>query len=153
MGDSGRSDLKRGVEVLSKFRDDINKALLKFEESPGSSAKLADHALSRPSFSGAQIPFAEAQDLHLQYEHVHTRLMHLSKTLALQIEAMTLAAHSADATYDGTEDEVRRRFWKIKTQLDAEYDKATRKDEHKAEQPAKDTRHHTDHSSAGVSTK
>ncbi|WP_317445712.1 hypothetical protein [Streptomyces collinus] len=153
MGDGGRSDLKRGVEVLSKFRDDINKALLKFEESPGSSSKIADHALSRASFSGAQVPFAEAQDLHLHYEHVHTRLMHLSKTLALQIEAMTLAAHSADVTYDGSEDEVRSRFWKIKTQLDAEYDKAKHKNEHKVKQPPTDTRHHTDHSSAGVSSK
>ncbi|MFF7241666.1 hypothetical protein [Streptomyces collinus] len=153
MGDGGRSDLKRGVEVLSKFRDDINKALHKFEESPGSSSKIADHALTPASFSGAQIPFGEAEDLHSQYKHVHARLMHLSKTLALQIEAMTLAAHSADATYDGTEDEVRRRFWKIKTQLDDEYEKATHKDKHEAEQSPKDTRRHTDHSSGGVGIK
>ncbi|MEV6839682.1 hypothetical protein AB0N17_35175 [Streptomyces sp. NPDC051133] len=152
MGDGGRSDLKRGVEVLAKFKEEINTALHKFEDSPGSSSKIADQELSRGSFSGAQLPFGAAQDLHLQYAHVHARLMHLSKTLALQIEAMTLAAHSADVTYDGSEDEVRRRFWKIKTQLDDEYDKAKPKDEHKVKQPPKDTRHHTDHSSAGVST-
>jgi hypothetical protein len=152
VGDGGRSNLKRGVEVLSKFKDDINKALHTFEQSPGSASKIADHELSRASFSGAQLPFGAAEDLHLQYKHVHARLMHLSKTLALQIEAMTLAAHSADATYDGTEDEVRRRFWQIKTQLDDEYRKANPKGEHQDKQPPKDTRHHTDHSSAGVST-
>ncbi|GGW81464.1 hypothetical protein GCM10010503_68540 [Streptomyces lucensis JCM 4490] len=152
MGDGGRSDLRRGVEVLSQFKNDVDKALRKFEQSPGSSSKLADHALSRASFSGSQVPFSEAQDLHLQYEHVHERLMHLSKTLALQIEAMTLAAHSADATYDGSEDEVRRRFWKIKNHLDDEYAKATDKNKHHDEQPRKDTRQHTDHKSAGVSS-
>ncbi|MGW0885150.1 hypothetical protein [Streptomyces sp. NPDC002671] len=153
MGDGGRSDLRRGVEALSKFKEDVDKALTKFDESPGSASKIAHHALSRTSFSGTQIPFGEAHDLHSQYEHVHERLVYLSKTLGLHIEALTLAAHATDATYDLTEDEVRRRFWKIKSQLDEEYQKATNKHEPKDEQPRKDTRKHTDQKSAGVSTK
>ena len=149
MSDGGGSSLRRGVDALSKFKDDVDKALQKFEDSPGSPSKLAHHALSRASFSGTQVPFDEAHDLHAQYEHVHERLTHLSKTLSLQIEALTLAAHASDVTYDGSEDEVRRRFWEIKSQLDEEHQQATQKHE----QPHKDTRQYTDHKSAGASTK
>ncbi|MGW4563529.1 hypothetical protein ACWEN3_14310 [Streptomyces sp. NPDC004561] len=159
MGDGGGSSLRRGLDALSKFKGEVDKALNAFERSPGSSSKLADHALSRASFGGSQIPFGEADDLHSQYEHVHERLVYLSKTLNLQIEALTCAAHAADVTYDGSEDEARRRFWEIKTQLDEEYQKSPNKqdpapknDQQQDETPQKDTRQHTDQKSSGVSS-
>ncbi|MEU2061326.1 hypothetical protein [Streptomyces sp. NPDC013455] len=117
--------MRRGIDALSKFKKKVDDALTAFEGAPGSPSRLAEHKLSAGSFSGSNIPFAEATELHGKYEQVHERLTSLSKNLALQIEALTLAAHAADVTYDGTEDEVRRRFWEIRAHLDEEHRKAT----------------------------
>ncbi|KUM91364.1 hypothetical protein AQI88_37510 [Streptomyces cellostaticus] len=141
--------MRRGAEALSKFSDGLTSALTSFKESAGSESSLGRHALGRPSFSGTGIPFSEADDLQGQYGRVHDSLMHMSQTLGLHIEALQLAAQAADATYNGSEDEVRRRFWEIKTQIDEEYQKMHPK-EH--EQPRKDTRQHTDDKASGVSS-
>ncbi|MFD0394972.1 hypothetical protein ACFQ3Z_33130 [Streptomyces nogalater] len=58
---------------------------------------------------------------------MHSRLTHLSKTLGMHIEALKLASHAADATYDGTEADVHRRFWRIRTELDAQYQEEVKK--------------------------
>ncbi|WP_330460158.1 hypothetical protein OIB37_26775 [Streptomyces sp. NBC_00820] len=126
MGDGGGSDVRRGVDALSAFKDQIDKALGDFEGSPGSPSKIEEQALGRTSFGGVNAQFDEAGNLHTQYEHVHERLIHLSKTLGLHIEALKLATHAADVTYDGTEDEVRRRFWQIQHQLDDDYQQAVK---------------------------
>ncbi|MET7290071.1 hypothetical protein [Streptomyces sp. NPDC005573] len=126
MGDGGGSDVRRGIDALSAFRDQISRALGNFEGSPGSPSKLEDQALARPSFGGTGAKFDEADNLHAKYGEVHTRLVHFSKVLNLQIEALKLATHAADVTYDGTEEEVRRRFWQIQQQLDDEYEQASK---------------------------
>ncbi|MEV5349272.1 hypothetical protein OG350_27490 [Streptomyces achromogenes] len=135
MGDGGGSGMRRGIDALSKFKKDVDKALRAFEGAPGSPSRLAEHTLSAGSFSGSNIPFHEATELHSKYEQVHERLTSLSQNLGLQIEALTLAAHAADVTYDGTEDEVRRRFWAIHSHLDQEHRTATQKDDPAEQQP------------------
>ncbi|MEU2926385.1 hypothetical protein ABZ636_15280 [Streptomyces sp. NPDC007251] len=149
MSDGGSANLRRGADALSKFSDGLSNALTRFEESPASPSRLGHHGLDRKSFGGAEIPFTEADDLHKKYTEVHDLLMSMSSTLRLHIEALQLAARSADSTYDGTEDEVRRRFWEIKTKLDQEFQKT----HPEKQQPRKDTRQHTDDKSAGVSSK
>lgn len=135
VGDGGGSGMRRGIDALSKFKKDVDKALRAFEGAPGSPSRLAEHTLSAGSFSGSNIPFHEATELHSKYEQVHERLTSLSQNLGLQIEALTLAAHAADVTYDGTEDEVRRRFWAIHSHLDQEHRTATQKDDPAEQQP------------------
>jgi hypothetical protein len=140
--------MRRGIDALSKFKNDVDKALKAFEGAPGSPSRLAEHTLSAGSFSGSNIPFHEATELHSKYEQVHERLTSLSQNLGLQIEALTLAAHAADVTYDGTEDEVRRRFWQIRSHLDQEHRTATQKDEHAEKKPAEAGEHGGEHTSA-----
>jgi hypothetical protein len=149
VGDGGSANLRRGADALSKFSDGLSNALTAFEKSPASPSQLGHHGLDRRSFGGGKIPFSEADFLHDRYSDVHDVLMSMSSTLRLHIEALQLAARSADATYDGTEDEVRRRFWEIKAKIDREYEK-THPEKH--QQPQKDTRQHTDDKSVGVST-
>ncbi|MFY4718550.1 hypothetical protein [Streptomyces sp. LaBMicrA B280] len=146
MGDS--VDLRRGIGALTKLKGGFDEALKTLEGSSGGTSDLAQHTLERTSFSGTNIPFAEATGLHQQYQAVHDRIMSMSKTLGLQIEAMTVAMQSADGTYDGTEEDARRRFWQIKTQLDKEYQK-THPAHEKHEQPGKGTQRHDQSKSVG----
>ncbi|MEU6240468.1 hypothetical protein GTW40_10595 [Streptomyces sp. SID4985] len=131
-GGSG-SHVRRGIDALSKFKTKVDDALRTFEDAPGGPSKVAQHRLERSSFGGANAPFHEAVDLHGQYERVHERLTYLSKSLGLQIEALTLATRASDGTYDGAEAEVERRFWEIKSHLDEEHKKATEPHDKKPE--------------------
>jgi hypothetical protein len=124
VSDGGGSDLRRGLEALQIFRKKVNDALKTFDDSPGASPNIAEHAIKRASFSGTEIPFSEAADLHGQYERVHERLTYLSKSLGLHIEALKIAVQAADAGYDNVEEEVRQRFWAIQSHLDQEHQKA-----------------------------
>ncbi|GAA1045340.1 hypothetical protein GCM10009566_71350 [Streptomyces murinus] len=148
MGDGGSVDLRRGVDALSKLKGGFDKALTTLEGSSGGTASLGQHTLERSSFSGTNVPFPEASGLHAQYQNVHDRILSMSKTLGLHIEAMTLAMQAADGTYDGTEEDVRRRFWEIKSQLDKEYEK-THPAHEKHQQPGKGTQKHNQSKSVG----
>ncbi|MFI0190018.1 hypothetical protein ACH4PW_21015 [Streptomyces sp. NPDC017082] len=145
--------MRRGIDALAKFKKKVDDALKAFEGAPGSPSRLAEHRISASSFSGSNIPFHEATELHGKYEQVHERLTTLSRNLGMQIEALTLAAHAADVTYDGTDDEVRRRFWQIRAHLDHEHREATEpKEKHADPKPAKTAEHGGDHQFAGASS-
>ncbi|GGS87848.1 MULTISPECIES: hypothetical protein [Streptomyces] len=151
MSGGGGSGMRRGIDALAKFKTAVDKALTAFEGAPGSPSRLAEHKLSASSFSGSNIPFHEATELHGKYEQVHERLTTLSQNLGMQIEALTLAAHAADVTYDSTEDEVRRRFWQIRSHLAEQHHEATQsKGEHADHKPAKAAEHGGDDKSAGA---
>ncbi|MER6025643.1 hypothetical protein [Streptomyces sp. NPDC001851] len=92
-----------------------------FERSPGSPKKVAMHKLTPAAFCGKG-EFAEATDLHSQYHTVHERIRSLSQTLLLQIEAMQIAVHGADIGYDKLEDDLRRRFHEIRTEINEQID-------------------------------
>ncbi|MGW2874783.1 hypothetical protein ACWDBP_00475 [Streptomyces sp. NPDC001233] len=119
--DAGVGDLRRGLEALKTFKSRVDTLLGTFEGSPGGPKKVAMHTLSPTSFCGKG-EFAEAAGLHSQYETVHERITSLSKSLALQIEAMQIAVHGADIGYDKLEDDLRRRFHEIRTQINEEID-------------------------------
>ncbi|WBO63472.1 hypothetical protein [Streptomyces camelliae] len=139
MSGGGGSDLRRGLEALKIFQKRVNDALRKFDDSPGSSSSIAQHAISRASFSGTQIPFSEAADLHGQYERVHARLTNLSQSLSLHIEALKLAVQAADAGYDNVEEDVRQRFWAIQTQLNREHQQAVADEQTQKSAPGQKT--------------
>ncbi|MFF4843862.1 hypothetical protein [Streptomyces collinus] len=145
MSDAGGADLRRGLGALKLFQKRVKDALSTFENSPGSSSSIAEHAIGRPSFSGTNADFGEAGELHWQYERVHERLTSLSNSLSLHIEALRLAVHAADVGYDDVDDEVRRRFWEIQTRLNEEHQQAATQP--KTDKP--DTGHSTDKSAGG----
>lgn len=115
--------LKVGLEALGTFKKRVDAVLSTFEGSPGSPQKIAAHALSETSFSGAG-GFAEAKGLHSQYERVHERLTTLSKTLGLQIEAMQIAVMGADGNFSNLEEEQRRRFHEIGDEIRRQQEEA-----------------------------
>ncbi|UXY30291.1 hypothetical protein [Streptomyces sp. HUAS TT20] len=117
--DAGGSGLKRGLEALKTFKKRVDTLLTDLEGSPGSYTKVAAHTLSAASLCGKG-EFAEATGLHREYERVHERITSLSKSLALQIEAMQIAVHGADVGYDKLEDDLRRRFHEIRTEINEE---------------------------------
>jgi hypothetical protein len=112
----GAADLRRGLEALKTFKTRVDTLLTTFEGSAAGSQKVAMHVLSRASFCG-QGEFAEATGLHTQYARVHERITSLSKSLALQIEAMQIAVHGADVGFDKLDDDLRRRFHEIRTEI------------------------------------
>ncbi|MFG2605095.1 hypothetical protein ACGFT2_16350 [Streptomyces sp. NPDC048514] len=119
--------MRRGIDALQAFKSKLDDALADFEGGHGGPSKVAQQSLSRASFGGTHAPFNEAGDLHSAYETVHARLTHLSKTLGLHIESLKLASHAADATYDGTEEEVRQRFWQLHTRIGTQYEEDMKK--------------------------
>ncbi|MFF7977136.1 hypothetical protein [Streptomyces sp. NPDC007905] len=125
-GGSG-SDMRRGIDALKEFKDKLDGVLSEFDGGDGGPSKVAQQQLSRSSFGGTNAKFDEADEVHTAYGNVHSRLVHLSQTLGLHIQALQLASHAADATYNMTEDEVRRRFWQIRAKLDAQYQDDSKK--------------------------
>ncbi|MGW5178130.1 hypothetical protein ACWERY_27825 [Streptomyces sp. NPDC004082] len=121
----GSVALKRGLGALKDFRKRVDAVLDQLEGSAGDPANVGAQRISRASFSGAG-KFDEAAGLYAQYHRVHERLTALSKTLNLQIEALGIAVHGADVGFDTLEEDVRRRFWEIQTQVSREHAEAQR---------------------------
>lgn len=114
-GGGGAADLRRGVMALSTFKKRVDDLLSTFEESPGGSSKVRAHSLPETAFGSGAFP--EGKMLHLEYERVHERITALSKSLALQLEAMQIAVHGVDVTFDNLEEEQRRRFHDIRLEV------------------------------------
>ncbi|RRQ77501.1 hypothetical protein CQW39_18170 [Streptomyces griseofuscus] len=114
--DDGTGGLKVGLEALKTFKTRVDSVLKTFEGSPGSAKKVAMHTITAASFCGNG-GFPEATGLHSQYTRVHDRLMTLSQSLTLQIEAMQIAVHGADIGFANLDDDQRRRFHEIRMKI------------------------------------
>ncbi|MDX3570682.1 hypothetical protein AB0L47_14680 [Streptomyces bobili] len=116
----GAADVRRGLMALSTFKKRVDDLLTAFEDSAGGSSKVATHSLTETAFGMGNFP--EAKTLHLEYERVHERITTLSKSLGLQLEAMQIAVHGVDVTFDNLEDDLRYRFHQIRTEVNQERD-------------------------------
>ncbi|MGW3681592.1 hypothetical protein [Streptomyces prasinus] len=114
-GGVGAADLRRGVMALSTFKKRVDDLLSTFEESPGGPSKVRAHSLPETAFGTGAFP--EGKMLHLEYERVHERVIALSKSLGLQLEAMRIAVHGVDVTFDNLEEEQRYRFHEIRAEV------------------------------------
>ncbi|GAA4898287.1 hypothetical protein ACFPM3_14320 [Streptomyces coeruleoprunus] len=118
VGSRGGTDLERGVGALQRFQKRVTALLTEFENGPGGSTKVAQHTIARGAFSGANLPFAEADGLFHQYNRVHKELVSLSKLLSDQIEMLRIGVHAAEVGLDNVDEEARRRFHSIKARVD-----------------------------------
>ncbi|PAZ14883.1 hypothetical protein CLM62_16835 [Streptomyces sp. SA15] len=116
----GSADVRRGLMALSTFKKRVDDLLTAFEDSAGGSSKVAAHGLTEAAFGMGNFP--EAKALHLEYERVHERITSLSKSLGLQLEAMQIAVHGVDVTFDNLEEDLRYRFHEIRTEVNQERD-------------------------------
>ena len=120
MGGGAAADVRRGLMALSTFKKRVDDLLKAFEGSAGGASKVAAHSLSQAAFGMGNFP--EAQALHLEYERVHERITSLSKTLGLQLEAMQIAVHGVDVSFDNLEEDLRYRFHEIRAEVNQERD-------------------------------
>ncbi|MEU2112447.1 hypothetical protein ACIOWI_16440 [Streptomyces sp. NPDC087659] len=119
-GGGAARDLERGVGALKRFQKRVNDLLTELENGAGGTKKVAAQSISRGSFSGANMPFAEADGFFSQYNRVHKALTSLSKSLGDQIELLRIGVHAADVGFDNVEEDLRSRFHRIQTRLDQE---------------------------------
>jgi hypothetical protein len=105
-------------ETLSTFVKRVDGALRNLEGSAGDPTRIGAQRIKPTSLnSGSMAAFPEAHALYLQYNRVHEELTRLSKTLHLQVEAIGIAVRGAHVGFDNLEEEQRRRFAQIQTQI------------------------------------
>ncbi|MGW7417642.1 hypothetical protein [Streptomyces sp. NPDC054863] len=114
----GSSDLARGVGALKQFRSRVHAILAAFQDSAAGPERVAVHTLTRAQFGAPGAPFPEADELHAQYRRVHTGLVKLSRSLTEQIDCLSIGVHGADVGFDNLEEELRRRFWEIRSRTE-----------------------------------
>ncbi len=111
-------DLEASSEALTDFVNRVDKVLSDLESSAGNPKRVGAQTVSAGSIhSGGRGAFHEADGLYDEYHAVHNKLTALSKTLHLQIEAIAIAVQGARGTFDGVEEDQRRRFWEIQTEI------------------------------------
>ncbi|MFF8596860.1 hypothetical protein ACF061_36675 [Streptomyces sp. NPDC015220] len=112
------ANLEASGEALATFVKRVDAVLRDLEGSAGAPTKVGAQTIRLSSLSaGSESVFPEAHDLYTQYRSVHEELISLSKTLHLQIEAIGIAVQGADHGFENLEEEQRRRFWEIQTQI------------------------------------
>ncbi|TVZ79462.1 hypothetical protein FB157_13286 [Streptomyces sp. BK340] len=113
------ANLEASGDALKKFVGQVDAVLRDLEESAGNSTKVGAQTIRSTSLtSGSGGVFPEAHGLYEQYNRVHQELTSLSKSLHLQIEATGIAVQGARVGFDNLEEEQRRRFWAIQTQIE-----------------------------------
>ena len=112
------ANLEVSGEALGAFMNRVDAVLRDLESSAANPAKVGAQTVNAVSLnSGSEARFPEARELHDQYGQVHDKLTILSKTLHLQIEAIGIAVKGARIGFDDLEEDQRRRFWEIQTQI------------------------------------
>lgn len=130
------SELERGVGALKRFQGQVNTLLATFESGAAGKGEIAAQGVPRSSFSGPG-KFDEAEGFSKQYDRVHTSLISLSKSLADQIELLSIGVHAADVGYDNVEEDQRYRFHTIQTRLEEQREEREKRErQDKGEAPA-----------------
>lgn len=113
------ANLEVSGEALSTFMKRVDTVLSELESSAGNPKRVGAQTIRPASLnSGKQGAFPEAEDLYSQYNAVHEKLTSLSRTLHLQIEAIGIAVQGAHRGFDNLEEEQRRRFYEIQTEIE-----------------------------------
>ena len=111
-------DLEVSGDVLSVFVNRVDKVLRDLEGSAGNPTRVGAQTINLGSLhSGGRGAFHEADGLYDQYHAVHDKLTSLSKALHLQIEAIGIAVQGAMHGFDNLEEDQRRRFWVIQSEI------------------------------------
>jgi len=111
------ANLEASGEALDKFVSRVDAVLRDLEASAGNPTRVGAQTIRQGALSSGTGAFHEADNLHSQYGAVHQQLTTLSKTLHLQIEAIGIAVQGAKGGFDQLEEDQRRRFWEIQTQI------------------------------------
>ncbi|MFE2746581.1 hypothetical protein ACFXKX_19940 [Streptomyces scopuliridis] len=127
-GTGARSDLEKGVGALKRFQTRVNALLTELENGAAGKKSVAAHRVSRSSFSGGNLPFAEADGFFTQYNRVHEEIVKLSKSLGDQIELLSIGVHAAEVGFNNVEEDLRQRFHTIQSRVDEEREAQEKRD-------------------------
>ncbi|WP_234384787.1 hypothetical protein [Streptomyces sp. MMG1121] len=116
-GGGSAANLKVSSDALKQFVATVDSALADLEKSPGNPARVGEQAIRHTSLRSGSAAFHEADALYGTFNAVHQALTDLSKTLHLQIEAIGIAVQGAKGTFNGLEEEQRRRFYEIQAEI------------------------------------
>ncbi|MFI0242693.1 hypothetical protein [Streptomyces sp. NPDC016845] len=111
------ANLEYTNEALTTFQKRVDAVLKDLDSSAGSPTKVSAQSINKSSLHSGAGDFPEAEQLYTQYNAVHTNLVTLSKTLTLQIEAISIAVQGAHRGFGNLEEEQRQRFWAIQTEI------------------------------------
>jgi hypothetical protein len=116
-GGVSAANLEASGDALKKFVSRVDAVLRDLEGSAGNPTRVGAQAIRHGALRGGAGTFHEADALYATFNAVHERLTNLSKTLHLQIEAIGIAVLGAKGTFDNLEEDQRRRFWEIQTEI------------------------------------
>lgn len=112
------ANLEVTSEALTTFQKRVDTVLRDLDASAGNPNKVDAQTINKSSLHNeAARAFPEAEGLYTSYNIVHTQLVTLSKTLKLQLEAIGIAVKGAHIGFDNLEEDQRRRFWSIQTEI------------------------------------
>ncbi|MFF4042161.1 hypothetical protein [Streptomyces sp. NPDC001816] len=111
------ANLEASGDALKKFVSRVDGVLKDLEGSAGNPARVGEQAIRQGSLSSGAGAFHEADALYGTFNAVHEKLTTLSRTLHLQIEAIGIAVLGAKGTFDNLEEEQRRRFYEIQSEI------------------------------------
>jgi methyl-accepting chemotaxis protein len=106
------------VEQLQTFKSRVDRMLADLDSSAASPKEIADQQLTADHLGSG---FGEAGDLAKAYNTVHSNLQQLSKTLADQIEAMSITVDASNRGYQNVDEEQLHTLWTIHDRTDASY--------------------------------
>ncbi|MEV6114084.1 hypothetical protein AB0L59_16600 [Streptomyces sp. NPDC052109] len=116
-GGGSEPNLKVSGDALRQFVKTVDGVLRDLEKSAGNPARVGDQSIRHTSLRSGSAAFHEADALYGTFNAVHQALTDLSRTLHLQIEAIGIAVEGAKGTFDDLEEEQRRRFYEIKSEI------------------------------------
>ncbi|MFJ5549719.1 hypothetical protein [Streptomyces sp. NPDC093225] len=107
------------VESMQKFKSRVDELLTKLEGSQAAPKRMADGSLPSGHLGTG---FGEADGLYGAYHTVHAQLAMLSKGLAGQIEALSIAVESSRVGYENVDDDVKQRMRRLHADAEKHYD-------------------------------
>ncbi|WP_405013178.1 hypothetical protein [Kitasatospora sp. NBC_01539] len=116
-GQVGARAVKVEVENLQTFKSKVDAILSDLDGSPASHGEVSQQQLQAWQLGQN---FGQAGDLMSAYTTVHANLEQLSRTLSLQIEAMSASIDMAAKGYDNADEEQRQKFHSILNQAGAQ---------------------------------
>ncbi|MBZ4321983.1 hypothetical protein [Streptomyces huiliensis] len=111
--------LKVELDTLKTFKGRVDEALIKLGDSEAAPTRMASATLD-PGHLGRNFKAVDA--LYGAYRDVHEDLTALSRLLADQIEALSVAVRGMHNDYQETDERHRARMWAVQQELLKHYD-------------------------------
>ncbi|MFJ6939483.1 hypothetical protein [Streptomyces sp. NPDC101132] len=108
------------VESMQKFKTRVDELLTKLEGSQAAPKAFADGTLPSGDLGKG---FHEADGLYGAYNTVHGELTNLSKALAGQIEALSIAVEGSRVGYENVDEDIKQRMRRLHADAEKRYDR------------------------------